>query len=213
MPPGLITFNVLSKLHLTGPPRNIENTLNILHVPQLVTLDLHLKSEDGENLTDFRPITESFLTSNGQYLKDGLRSLCLESGFAQLSMAHHLTPFKIFTKLDTLPVRVWNYQFFPTSSLANFFHENKAWSNLRVLCISHFAEAHRNLGDELSIAAPPLLADSFPNLLCLSIVFNDSDQEAIEAIATDNMQGVWPGGTRYRQLSPLCRSFTDYSRS
>ena len=181
-----ITFNMLSKLDLTGPHRDVENMLNILHVPQLATLRLDLRSRQGEILTDIRPISQSFLTLNEPYLQDGLRSLYLESdNFTHWDMQHHLGRFQIFTKLDTLQVHIGN-RFFSTSSLTNFLHENKLWSNLKVLDLVHFNQA--DPADVLSIAALPLLADSFPNLLQLSITIENPDQDAMKAIAVENFR-------------------------
>ena len=72
-----ITFNLLSKLLFSGPPRDIENTLPILHVPQLVTLGLGLRSRDGEIFADIRPAIQRFLTLNELDLKDRLRTLLI----------------------------------------------------------------------------------------------------------------------------------------
>ena len=181
-----ITFNMLSKLDLTGPHRDVENMLNILHVPQLVTLSLDLRSRQGEILTDIRPITQRFLTLNEPYLKDGLRSLYLQSD--TFTMQRYLGPFQIFTKLDTLRVHIWKC-FFSTLSLTNFLHENKLWSNLTVLHLVHVSRPDPNrLADMLSIAALPLLAHSFPNLLQLSIMIENPDQDAMKAIAVENLR-------------------------
>jgi len=181
-----ITFNMLSKLDLTGPHRDVENTLNILHVPQLATLSLDLQSRQGEILTDIHPISQSFLTLNEPYLRDGLRSLYLENDiFTHWDMQHHLGRFQNFTKLDALQVHISNC-FFSTSSLTNFLHENKLWSNLKVLDLVHFNGA--DPADMLSIAALPLLADSFPNLLQLSITIENPDQDAMKAIAVENLR-------------------------
>ena len=184
-----ITFNMLSKLDLTGPHRDVENTLNILHVPQLATLSLDLRSRQGEILTDIHPITQRFLTLNEPYLKDGLRSLYLRSDiFTHWDMQHHLGLFQNFTKLDTLQVHIWNC-FFSTLSLTNFLHENKLWSNLIVLHLVYISRPDPNrLADVLSIAALPLLADSFPNLLQLSITIENPDQDAMKAIAVENFR-------------------------
>ena len=184
MTPSPITFNLLSKLDVRGPHRDVENTLDILHVPQLVTLNLGV---GRENLTDIRPIIQKFLTLNEPYLKDGLRSLTLQSGVYTPYIQHYLGPFHIFTKLNTLQVISWTC-FFSTSSLANFLCENKLWSNLTVLHLLHLSRAHEDrFANVLSIAALPLLADSFPNLLRLSITIDNPDQGAIEAIAVDNL--------------------------
>lgn len=184
-----ITFNLLSKLHLKGPPRNVENMLNILHVPQLATLDLLVKSRDGENYPDIRLITQRFLTLNEPYLKDGLRSLCLRGdAFPQMivNLPDYLDSFRIFTKLDTLHVlNCW----VSTSSLANFLRENKPWSKLTFLQLLHPKKANENhLADVLSIAALPLLADSFPNLRCLIITIDHPDQDAMETMAVENLR-------------------------
>jgi len=95
---------ILSKLHLTGQPPNVESMLNILHILQLVILDLCLETEDGRDLMDFRPFMKRFLKSNRQYLKDRLWLLSIESDFAQWHMADNFTSFKIFTQLNTLEV-------------------------------------------------------------------------------------------------------------
>jgi len=184
-----ITFNLLSKLLLSGPPRDIENTLTILHVPQLVVLSLGLISRDDENFTDISPVIQTFLALNGPYLKDGLWTLSLKFDFTLLNMKDYLDSFQIFTKLDTFEILASN-AFFPTSDLASFLHENNVWSNLTVLHLSHHClEVNQNrLANALSIATLPLLADSFPNLLHLSITINNPDQDAMKEIAADNLR-------------------------
>ena len=184
-----ITFNSLSKLLLSGPPRDIENTLTILHVPQLVVLSLGLISRDDENFTDISPVIQTFLALNGPYLKDGLWTLSLKFDFTLLNMKDYLDSFQIFTKLDTFEILASN-AFFPTSDLASFLHENNVWSNLTVLHLSHHClEVNQNrLANALSIATLPLLADSFPNLLHLSITINNPDQDAMKEIAADNLR-------------------------
>ena len=183
-----ITFNLLSILRLTGPPRNVENTLNILYVPQLVHLDLGLESSDGEIFTDIRPIFRRFLTLNGPCLKDRLRTLYLYSEELQSDIKDYLDSFQTFTQLDTLNVDAWDC-FFSTSCLANFLRGNRIWSNLTVLHLTTLSRADENqVPDTFSIAALPLLAGSFPNLLRLTITIDNADQDAMKTIAVENLR-------------------------
>ena len=180
---GLITFGLLSHLHLASHFRHIENVMNILFVPKLDTLSLHFQGDD-ESITGIGPFIEGFLTSNGQHLKDGLRTLSLETDLTEFSIEGYLNSFKAFTKLNSLSV-LTSCSHISMSGLANFLHENKLWSDLTAIHLDSSYVDSGQFNDALSIAALPLLADKFPKLLHIEIAIYDPDLDAIKTDTTD----------------------------
>ncbi len=157
--------------------------LNVLFVPKLAILILDFKT-DGDEITELSPFVEGFLALNEQHLTDGLRTLSLKTNSMKLSIEGYVNSFKAFTKLDSLYVTSRSSFHLPTSSLANFLHDNKVWSNLTVLhldsgyfCSNRFDADVVNM---LSIAALPLLADTFPKLLHLTITIHNPDETTME---------------------------------
>jgi len=181
---GLITFGLLSHLHLAGHFRRIENVMNILLVPKLVSLSLHFQCGD-DSITNIGPFIEGFLTLNGQHLKDGLRTLSLKTDFTEFSIEGYLDSFKAFTKLNSLCVLTSRSQI-SMSGLANFLHENKLWSDLTAIDLDSAYVASSQINDALSIAALPLLADKFPKLLQIQITIDNP------AIKTDTTNATRP---------------------
>ena len=177
---GLITFGCLSKLNLTGHFRNIGNMLNTLFVPKLDTLYLDFRCED-EIIANISPFIYGFLTLNGQHLKDGLRRLSIKSDSKEFSIEGYFDSFKGFTKLHTVRFDTWSFPI-SASGLANFFHGKKLWSDLTAI---HLVGHSDQPNDALSIAALPLLADSFPKLLHLAIGISNPDQAAMKRVTTN----------------------------
>ena len=182
---GLITFGLLSDLSLTGNFLDVKNMLNILLVPKLDNLDLAFQASSWHDdfITDIGPFMEGFLTSNGQHLKDGLRTLSLQIGSTELNIEGSLNCFKAFTELDSLHLEASGFHI-STSSLANFLHEHIIWSNLTSLSLSNGNDISPS-DDKLSIAALPLLADTFPKLLHLRIAISNPDQAVMKTVAAD----------------------------
>ena len=179
---SLITFDLLSDLNLTGQFRDIENMLNILHVPKLDTLTLVFQCGFGDQIiTDIGPSVERFLTSNGQYLKDGLRTLSLRTNSAGFSFEGYPNSFKAFTKLDSLHVGTSDFHI-STSSLAKFLQENKIWSDLTAIHLESTCTNSNRVNDSLSIAVLPLLADTFPKLRHIVIAIYNPDRAAIKTV-------------------------------
>ena len=185
---GLITLGLLSILDLTGYFRDVENMLNILFVPKLDTLRLDFQCED-EMITGISPFIEGFLTTNGQHLKDGLRTLDLRTDSTRSSIENYLHSFKAFIKLDSLHIRPSGFQrdHLSASGLASFLHENKPWSDLTCIYLDggHVRVDLDQIDDTLSIATLPLLADTFPKLLHLVISICNPDQAAMKTVTMD----------------------------
>jgi len=182
---GIITFGLLSDLDLAGDFYHVKYMLNILLVPKLVTLRLEVLARLGDTITDINPLVQGFLTSNGRYL-DRLRSLSLRARYAQLSIEGYLSSFKVFTNLDKLEIHTASNARFHilTLGLADFLCGDRIWSNLTSLSLGNDNDTDRS-DDVLSIAALPLLADTFPRLQYLEISIYNPDQATMKAIAAN----------------------------
>ena len=118
----------------TNVPRHPTASMDLtLFVPKLDTSTLVFQSGDGRITNDIDPFVERFLTSNGQHLKDGLRTLSLTTNYSGFNFGY-LNSFKAFTKLDSLFVGTFGSRaHVSTSSLANFLHENKLWPDFTAI--------------------------------------------------------------------------------